>query len=631
MVEIPAGSFFMGSAEGGTSRDEMPVHKVNISHSFMMSATEVTNAQYEQFDPEHRAFRGRDGFSTGDDEAVIFVSWHDAVAFCEWLSLREGKSYRLPTEAEWEYAARAGSFTAYTMGLNLPEQFHKNQQTSRIPKPVSLTVAATPANRWGLHDMHGNVEEWCYDWYGPYSADSATDPVGAADGHSRVTRGGSHNTPVKFLRSSNRMAMIPEDKHWLTGFRIVEAPMPTTAPIAATDVPLYAQNVSQRAYNWDAPSADAIFDAPQEFVKRPADDSTPFYSHNHCPAITWCPNGDLLAIWFSCDDEAGRDMTILASRLRAGNAEWDTPSEFFKIADRNMTGSSLVTAADGTIYHFNGVEAAGDWQNLIVVMRKSTDNGVTWTKPTIVNGTHGRGNQVIAGAIITQDGRLIQPCDAVAESHGGSVLHISSDGGKSWTKTGEGKSYADFAGSASGTVIAGIHTGVVELKDGRLMAFGRGDHARGAAGEDRMPCSISSDDGMTWSYSATAFPPVGGGQRLILRRLINGQLLFIGFTNYDAYMPDSKGTGMQFTDASGRSFEGFGMYASLSDDDGQSWRNHQLITDGTERYLDGGAWTKGFVMNDWLAEPRAYLAATETPDGVIHLVSSKQYYRLRIR
>ncbi|MBI1929097.1 formylglycine-generating enzyme family protein [Candidatus Poribacteria bacterium] len=192
--------------------DEYPPHKVTISRPFYMSVFELTNVQYEQFDPEHRKLRGKLGFSKADDEAVVFVSWHDAVAFCEWVSKKERIPYRLPTEAEWEYACRAGTTTYYHTGDSLPEAFHKNPNESWYPsvgrggseaeEVVPLTVGGTPPNPWGLHDMHGNVEEWCYDWYGPYEAEEQIDPIGREDGLFRVTRGGSHSTPIYYLRSS---------------------------------------------------------------------------------------------------------------------------------------------------------------------------------------------------------------------------------------------------------------------------------------------------------------------------------------------------------------------------------------------------------------------------------------------
>ena len=119
MVDIPAGTFWMGTDNPPMEDwDEAPRREVKVD-AFRMSATEITNAQYEAFDPTHK--RGEQGFSTGDDEAVIMVSWDDAMAYCRWLSEQTGKHYRLPTEEEWEYACRAGTTTAYNTGDTFPE------------------------------------------------------------------------------------------------------------------------------------------------------------------------------------------------------------------------------------------------------------------------------------------------------------------------------------------------------------------------------------------------------------------------------------------------------------------------------------------------------------------------------
>jgi len=150
--------------------DEKPVHTVRITRPLYMGLVEVTNKQYELFNPEHKKVRGKDGLSREDDEAVIFVSWYDAQAFCQWLSDKEGLPYRLPTEAEWEYACRAGTSTNYYAGDILPTGFVKNPRRNRTAA-APLQVGQTTPNRWGLYDMHGNVEEWCYDWYGPYTAE----------------------------------------------------------------------------------------------------------------------------------------------------------------------------------------------------------------------------------------------------------------------------------------------------------------------------------------------------------------------------------------------------------------------------------------------------------------------------
>ena len=219
-VRTESGVFLMGSQDSG-DWDERPVRRVTISRPFWVSATEVTNAQYEQFDPDHRKLRGKLGFSKLDDEAVVFVSWYDAVNFCEWLSKKEGKPYRLPTEAEWECACRAGTSTAYNTGDKLPKAYHKNQKETWEPRPVSLKVAQAPPNAWGLYDMHGNVEEWCYDWYGPYEPEDNRDPIGRAAGEFKVTRGGSHGTKLEYLRSANRLGTLPADKSYMIGFRVV--------------------------------------------------------------------------------------------------------------------------------------------------------------------------------------------------------------------------------------------------------------------------------------------------------------------------------------------------------------------------------------------------------------------------
>ena len=173
LVEIPAGSFKMGQWNG--NENERPVHDVYITKSFKMAITPVTNVQWEQFKPEAADTRGEWGISEEEDSAVIFVSWDEAIAFCKWLSEKEGKPYRIPTEAEWEYACRAGTETPYWTGDELPEEHRRDNPVKRDKRSVvvddgkdPLLVAQSPANPWGLHDMHGLVEEWCLDWYGPY-------------------------------------------------------------------------------------------------------------------------------------------------------------------------------------------------------------------------------------------------------------------------------------------------------------------------------------------------------------------------------------------------------------------------------------------------------------------------------
>ncbi len=620
-VRIEPGSFLMGQKQGG-DWDERPVHKVNITGPFHMAVTEVTNAQYEQFDPEHGELRGKLGFSRQDDEAVVFVSWHEAAKFCEWLSNKEGKPYRLPTEAEWEYACRAGTTTAYNTGDDLPRLYRKNQTETWQPKPVPLRVAATPANSWGLFDMHGNVEEWCYDWYGPYEQREQIDPVGRAGGDFRVARGGSHSTELQYLRSANRLAAPPEDESWAIGFRVVLAEMPKTKQLRIPQLPLNQQNVNQQIppdLSRAPDPAKPYFNGPIEYVKIPPGSDGPMYSkHNHDPALVDCPNGDLLAIWYSCRTERGRELAILASRLRYGSEQWEPASLFWDAPDRNDHAPAMWYDGQRTICHFNGLSAVGTWGNLALVMRTSVDSGATWSKARLIAPEHGHRHQPVESVFRTREGFIILPCDAGPGGSGGTVIHISRNNGKTWTDPGQGQPAPKFEDGATGHWIAGIHAGVVQLRDGSLMAFGRGNNVDG-----RMPMSISNDMGQTWTYSTSDFPPIGGGQRLILRRLQEGPILFVSFT--DSSRKDPKGVLLR--DSAGKERRVYGMFAALSFDEGRTWPIKRLLTDGgPARELDGGGNTGRFVMDQTHAEPRGYLAATQTPNGLIHLISSKQYY-----
>jgi len=239
-------------------------------------------------------------------------------------------------------------------------------------------------------------------------------------------------------------------------------------PIPADPAPRWAREVSQKRFDWTKQSAKRPFFAkPQPFVLPPADAAEPFYKHNHQPSITWLPNGDLLAIWYSTRSEYGPVLTVVASRLRPGKQAWDPCSEFFKAPNCNMHGSSIFHDGRGTIYHFNGMapKAKASWRQLALLMRSSRDNGVTWTPPKAIDNRFIARHQVISGTLMTKDGTLIQGCD----SSGGTALHISRDKGKTWTDPGEGKPSPTFTAGRKGRgTIAGIHAKVVELSDGRF-------------------------------------------------------------------------------------------------------------------------------------------------------------------
>ena len=394
-------------------------------------------------------------------------------------------------------------------------------------------------------------------------------------------------------------------------------------PFPDKTTPPWARNVSQSAFDWTKrPNSQSLFAMPIVYVLPPTDQAEPFFSHNHQPSITWLANGDLLAIWYTTRDESGTELTVLASRLRAGQKDWEPSSEFFKAPNRNMHGSSIFHDGKGTIYHFNGMAPDGGkgWALLALLMRKSVDNGVTWTAPFAVDPRVIGRHQVITGTLLTKAGVLIQNCDAVPGGNGGTALHISRDSGKSWVDPGEGKPQQIFTegGVGEGT-IAGIHATAIELEDGRLMALGRGDSING-----KMPMSLSSDLGKTWTYSSSPFPPIGGGQRLVLRRLNEGPLLLISFTSGNRREPEANG--MTFIDQKGGEFIGHGMYAALSFDQGKTWPVRKLLTPGSGDF-DGGGHTGLFTATSSRAEHAGYLAATQSPDGMIHLISSRLHYR----
>ena len=226
LVLIPKGMFTMGSPieEEGASNDEEQ-HEVTISKDYYLGVTEVTQGQYEKvMGTKPSYFQGDKIKGSSSNHPVEQVSWEDAVEFCKKLSdLPEekaaGRVYRLPTEAEWEYACRAGSKTAYSFGessksLGDYAWFDGNSNGQTHP------VGEKKANAWGLYDMHGNVWEWCSDWYGDYPNGAVSDPVGPREGSNRVLRGGGWISGAANCRSANRGWRDPSGRDDRFGFRV---------------------------------------------------------------------------------------------------------------------------------------------------------------------------------------------------------------------------------------------------------------------------------------------------------------------------------------------------------------------------------------------------------------------------
>ncbi len=215
-VLIQKGTFQIGSNNGDA--DEQPVHRVTLSQPFYLGRYEVTQAQWKE------VMGGNPSEFTGDPKRpVTNVSWHDAKEFIRTLNVKERRDvYRLPTEAEWEYAARAGTTMAYSFG-DTPGLLDQYGWYERNSGGTTRAVGQLKANRWGLYDMHGNVQEWVRDWYGKkyLSADHQTDPQGPENGSWRVIRGGSIFDSPQRLRSSRRVGFRPADRASYLGFRCV--------------------------------------------------------------------------------------------------------------------------------------------------------------------------------------------------------------------------------------------------------------------------------------------------------------------------------------------------------------------------------------------------------------------------
>lgn len=285
---IPAGEFLMGSDETSAEvqeafgfddedrvepwtnfDDEQPRHRVRISQPFYLATHEVTRAQFAQFvdDTGYQTDAERDGQGGGgwdeargqlrqrasnnwrtwgvdqqDDSPVVNVTWFDAVKFCEWLSKRDGKTYRLPSEAEWEYACRAGTNTRFSSGDD-PESLAEvgnvldAKASVRLPSlkygiqandgwEFDAPVGSFRANPWGLFDLHGNVWEWCGDWYDAqyYAESPAGDPTGPAEGTARIVRGGGWGPYPVFCRAAYRGWEAPSYRECFVGFRVVRTP-----------------------------------------------------------------------------------------------------------------------------------------------------------------------------------------------------------------------------------------------------------------------------------------------------------------------------------------------------------------------------------------------------------------------
>ena len=586
MVRIEAGAFAMGSSDGDW--DEQPVHQVRISRPFWMSASEVALAEYQRFRPQHTL--------AAASGAAIGVSWHDAMAFCQWLSDQEGRPYRLPTEAEWEYACR----------LNVTTDVASNS-------PAQLPAAASE-EKLGLRRMDDAVAEWCLDWHGEYRAGDQVDPVGPEAGMARVVRGDKLDdsrhllrgkTENDYHRSANRAGMAPAfgsyepsgddpsapGRHSI-GFRVVQSPTPKTRHYPA-DVPLVRCGVKQataRAAREHGPDPAKpyfrkryLLPTPPENCHRRTIDAAglhpSFCGHNHSPAVEVMPNGDVLLIIFTSWTEYEPEMSLMATRLRFGADEWEMPSYLIDFPDASDNCPLLGTDGEQVRLYWASTGGVGAYPFQWIT---SADSGATWSDAkfpqfTTPIGPHSR--QPINTALRDREGTIYVSSDAIG---GSSLLWISRDGMKTWQD--------------SGGRTGGRHTTFALLKDNRTI-LGMGGKNSDLNGY--MPKSISDDGGKTWAVSPTVFPAYGANQRPCVLRLQSGRLFFCGdFQRIDGASPAT--------------VTNRGAFAALSDDDGRAWHVKKLP--GTQPHenprLHGGADTLG------------YSVARQAPNGVIHLITT---------
>ncbi|MHC4648641.1 MAG: SUMF1/EgtB/PvdO family nonheme iron enzyme, partial [Planctomycetota bacterium] len=629
--------------------DEEPSHKVTITQPFYMSETEVTIDQFRQFRAE---YPGYDKFRP----YACAISWDEAAAFCEWLSEKEGKPYRLPTEAEWEYACRAGTTTPLSSGNAPPEH--------------------EVANPWGLKNMHTGVREWCLDWHGVYPEQEQVDPMGPAHGWTKVVRGGNLDWTAEdspyYARSANRGALAPsfgpppleyqfkqlhnakltfnlpeqvmEEAHrqyrierledtnvtiaealntpfrytglrerWSirtsgfipgrheVGFRVVQAPMPKR-PASPTQLPFWQRCVKQTSHR----------------VKQGPNPDKPYY---HTRLIYPNFSGASLPEAWQLGIERGYGgghhnsaLEVLPNGdLLAGYYNTNFGGErgacvsimsvrFRRGADEWDMPSSWPDNVDcddeGPVFWNDDGTLWLFWGSprqfagYPFQYVKSTDNGATWS----------------AVQFPLFDKRVgpyaAQPINSAFRDSKGTV-YLAVDGSHSpitselFATANDGKTWYDTGGRTYGR-----HSTFIVLKDDVIMAFA----GKQAEINGYHPINLSRDGGRTYEIFPSTLPALGGGTRSSLIELASGRLFYVGdmhLRSYRKLTPEQAPPG----------FEGEGAYAALSDDTGKTWRVRKL-TGGNVRDKEGKPVKVHTV---------SYVTARQGPDGIIHIVTSHNH------
>ena len=574
--------------------DELPAHTVRITHAFTIGITQVSPAEFAQFDPTYEPHASTPAYASG-------ISWEQAMAYCRWLTQKTGKPWRLPTEAEWEYVARAGGTKIFG--------------ASDTPIPLDQP------NAFGAKNMEVGRPEWTLDNYGPYQPGDITDPTDAASFMTKAIRGGGldwRHTATKtspdlnvpatapyFSRPANRASLPPSyaSENGNVGFRVVQAPMPAnnfTPPqsyffetavhqLTITGTPALSKPI-------DHPSPATPFYRTHELFPNLAGKSMPSVGwrlglapglgiNYHNSAIQVVPNGDLLAAFYNTPDrEDDPDQTVMVLRRRAGNDDWDMPEPFPLFADAGLAAPVIwndpkfQSKPGGRLWFFWG------FARLIgappFAFATSNDNGATWSAahfPVFPQPIGRYVSQPINSIVRGPDNSIYMPTDSTGRDPDGngsiSVVWKSADDGRTWSDTG-GRT-------------AGRHTTIVFAQkngnqSGDLLGFG----GKNSNIDGRMPLAISHDDGKTWTKSKLPFDPLASGERPSVIRLLDGKLFFVADLN-----PKNQ-----------KHIHKDGAFVALSSDDGKTW---------TIKRLPSNILTVG------------YTTATQGPDGIIHIATTK--------
>jgi formylglycine-generating enzyme required for sulfatase activity len=643
LIRVESGTFQMGalnptpyeSLEGPKylphgDWDEHPAHKVTISQPFYMSETEVTIEQFSKFRPDYTGYEEHAPYASA-------VSWYDAVGFCDWLSKKEGKPYRLPTEAEWEYACRAGTQTLFSSGGVPPE--HET------------------ANPWGLRNMHTGVLEWCLDWHAPYPNKPQTDPVGPNHGWIKVVRGGGLDTMGSYYggelaeeyktwalgrkpyyrRSANRAGIAPSfgpppaqyqakqlrkgqtnpplnepprrapfragglvpGLHAI-GFRVVVGAMPGIKP-SRFEPPLFQQCVKQNTLHvrtgpdprkpyyrsrliFPEVDAEQMIEVGWKIGLAPG---LGVWQHNS--ALAALPNGDLLAFYYNGFFERNPDLSLVALRLRHGSEEWGLPSVWPDFLDGN-DHAPIIWNDNGRLWLFWGCPRLGggypfQWTT-------STDNGASWEEiqfPLFESRIGHHSPQPINSAFRDPEGTIYIGVDGGTGTT--SELFASRNNGGTWYDTA-GRTY-------------GRHAAFVLLDDLKILGCGgKNTHMSGF-----MPKHMSTDWGRTWRVSKSPLPSLGGGQRPSLIKLASGRLCYAG--DFKNRRPNRRPHLYARKE---------GAFVALSDDNGETWHIRKLTSGNA---LD----SSGRLIE---VQTVGYVTLCQSPNGIIHLVTSRNRPNLHI-